>query len=66
MFRVVWIRKNFFRILIRGSVILSYGSGSMLPVNSHTDPSGSYLDIFVAIEKKILYCVIENNRYNID
>jgi hypothetical protein len=50
------ILKYFLRIRIRGSLILNYGSGSWRPVSYE---SGSiiydnYLDIFVAIENKML------------
>jgi hypothetical protein len=33
----VWIRKKFFRIWIRGSVILNCGSGSGSPINYGSD-----------------------------
>jgi hypothetical protein len=45
---VFQIRKYFLRLGIRGSVILNYGSGR--PIMNPAG-SGSYLDIFVAVEK---------------
>jgi hypothetical protein len=39
------IRNYFFRILIRGYVILYCGSGSKRPINNVSDRSGSNLDI---------------------
>jgi hypothetical protein len=46
---VLWIRRYFFRIRIRGAVILTYGSGAKRPVSYG---SGSYLNIFVFNEIK--------------
>ncbi len=52
----VWIRKYFFKIRICGSVILNYGSGFRRPNNnwSGVSCSGFNLNIFVAIEKKMI------------
>ncbi len=42
---------------VHGSVILTYGSGSMRPINSGFK---SYLDIFVAVGKKYVFNYVVN------
>jgi hypothetical protein len=49
---VLWIRKFFFWIWIRGSVILKYGSGSRRRIDYGSGRIRILLDIFVATEKK--------------
>jgi hypothetical protein len=57
MVTVLWIRKYFFRIRIRGSVILIYRYGSRSWRQVTTDPagSGSYLDVFVRLPEFIYF-----------
>jgi hypothetical protein len=56
---VLWIRKYFFLIRIRGSVILNYRFGSGRQINYR---SGSYLDIFVAIGKNMFSQMVLNHK----
>ncbi len=49
---VLWIRKFFYWIRIRGSVIMKYGSGSRRPIDYGSGWIRILLDIFEAAEKK--------------
>ncbi len=49
---VLWIRKFFYWIRIRGSVIMKYGSGSGRLLNYDSGWTRILLDIFVVTEKK--------------
>ncbi len=58
---VLWISKYSFRIPIRGSVILNYGSGMVVQLITAPVRSGSYLHIFLANGKKYVNELVVNH-----